>query len=268
MPPGSRVALYGLSANPPTSEGGHACIVRHLADDGGFDEVWVLPVYRHAYASKSNLAPFEHRVKMCELAFDAREPEAEAGAAGASSGTREGGRVRVLDVERVVATAACEAASRDGTRVEDVRVGSFDVLGALAAANPGVAFAWCLGADAYGDLRAGKWWGRRGGGADERVSPRARPWSPTRRLTDSLPPSGALVVSRPSPAPPTVLAASTAIPFHSLVARGERAGKPGTLRRGVAARRFRRRASCSWCREVGPGWSSSVRERRRLKWRG
>jgi hypothetical protein len=29
-PAGTSVALYGLSANPPTGEGGHATIVSHL----------------------------------------------------------------------------------------------------------------------------------------------------------------------------------------------------------------------------------------------
>ena len=66
--PGTRVCVYGLSANPPTGEGGHATIVAHLRRM--FDEVWVLPVYRHAFESKSNLAPYDHRVRMCELAFD------------------------------------------------------------------------------------------------------------------------------------------------------------------------------------------------------
>ena len=59
--PGTRVCVYGLSANPPTGEGGHATIVAHLRRM--FDEVWVLPVYRHAFESKSNLAPYDHRVR-------------------------------------------------------------------------------------------------------------------------------------------------------------------------------------------------------------
>ena len=54
------VAIYGLSANPPTSKGGHATLVRKLAED--FDEVWVLPVYSHAFAEKDGeLAAYEHR---------------------------------------------------------------------------------------------------------------------------------------------------------------------------------------------------------------
>lgn len=52
-----RVCLFGTSANPPTGLGGHAGIVKFLAsmirDDQSnellFDEVRVLPVYKHMF---------------------------------------------------------------------------------------------------------------------------------------------------------------------------------------------------------------------------
>jgi nicotinic acid mononucleotide adenylyltransferase len=48
-----KVCLFGTSADPPTGEGGHLGIVRHLAYSSSssfdFDEVRVLPVYRHMY---------------------------------------------------------------------------------------------------------------------------------------------------------------------------------------------------------------------------
>jgi hypothetical protein len=74
-----RVCLFGTSANPPTGEGGHAGIVQHLADltwksvcssansSGGddqqeivqtFDEVRVLPVYKHMFQVSSTLRGF------------------------------------------------------------------------------------------------------------------------------------------------------------------------------------------------------------------
>jgi nicotinic acid mononucleotide adenylyltransferase len=56
-----RVCLFGLSANPPTGTFGHQGIVAALVAGGTFLEVWVLPVFTHAYASKRALAPFEHR---------------------------------------------------------------------------------------------------------------------------------------------------------------------------------------------------------------
>jgi len=43
-----QVCLFGLSADPPTGQGGHLGIVQHLASMG-FDEVRVLPVYRHMF---------------------------------------------------------------------------------------------------------------------------------------------------------------------------------------------------------------------------
>lgn len=51
----------------------------------------MLPVYRHAYASKRDLAAFEHRLRMCEL-----------GLRDAAS------NVRVLDTERALYEAASQ----------------------------------------------------------------------------------------------------------------------------------------------------------------
>jgi hypothetical protein len=59
-----RVCLFGLSADPPTGVGGHVGIVQALrmllktnrnnsSDDAVFDEVRVLPVYRHTYAVRA-----------------------------------------------------------------------------------------------------------------------------------------------------------------------------------------------------------------------
>ena len=93
--PGTRVCVYGLSANPPTGEGGHATIVAHLRRM--FDEVWVLPVYRHAFESKSNLAPYDHRVRMCELAF---------GLGNMTEQRRRTEKVKVLNIERAVVRTA------------------------------------------------------------------------------------------------------------------------------------------------------------------
>lgn len=65
-----RIVLFGLSANPPTGLGGHMGIIRYFSCMiliqnvlfvALFDEVWILPVYRHAYSSKRSLESFEHR---------------------------------------------------------------------------------------------------------------------------------------------------------------------------------------------------------------
>ena len=144
VPPGTRVCIYGLSANPPTDVGGHGTIVRHLRKL--FDEVWILPVYRHAFDSKaSSLAPYEFRRRMCQLAFrDSRRPARR-------------DRVKVLDIEKIVVEAALDRARARGLPLDSVKVGSRAVLARVRARNPGVDFAWCLGGDTYADLREGKW---------------------------------------------------------------------------------------------------------------
>lgn len=35
-----------------------------------FDEVWILPVYRHIYDTKQNLASYYDRLNMCKLEFE------------------------------------------------------------------------------------------------------------------------------------------------------------------------------------------------------
>jgi hypothetical protein len=131
------VAVFGLSANPPTHTCGHAGVVRHvapLADEvraraGGATprtrtrrasspaglpcartrthtpQLWVLPVFQHAFASKSNLAPFEHRLRMCELGLAAAAPG-----------------VRVLDTERHVCEAQARGVQRRGCGATNTRL--------------------------------------------------------------------------------------------------------------------------------------------------
>jgi ATP-binding cassette subfamily B (MDR/TAP) protein 1 len=47
--PRKKVCLFGLSADPPTGTGGHVGIVQKLASLPNFDEIRVLPVYRHTF---------------------------------------------------------------------------------------------------------------------------------------------------------------------------------------------------------------------------
>lgn len=63
---GPRVALFGGSFDPPHL--GHllaACYARIVAQ---VDEVWVLPVARHAYGKP--ISPWEQRWRLCEAAFE------------------------------------------------------------------------------------------------------------------------------------------------------------------------------------------------------
>lgn len=156
------VMLFGLSGNPPTGRGGHGGIVRwgatdlrvDLPDDAHperarenvpIDEVWALPVYRHAFASKSDLPPFDVRFELCQAGLE-HMPGLE-------------GRVLVKDTERVVVEAAHAKAKAEGLPPESVRVGTIHVIRHLMAdpANKDLQFVLALGGDTYRDLMNGKW---------------------------------------------------------------------------------------------------------------
>lgn len=126
-----RVVVFGLSANPPTGAAGHVGIVRWAATQA--DEVWVLPVFRHAFHEKRDLAPFEDRVEMARLAFE--------GVPGLE------GRVHVKLTERDVVEAAAPGE----------KTGTIDVVRRLQAERPDVDLVLCLGADTWRDLARGKW---------------------------------------------------------------------------------------------------------------
>ena len=146
------ILLFGLSANPPTGEGGHEGIVRWAArggisawSDRGLAEIWVLPVYVHAFAQKRDMPAFHHRLEMARLAFE-RMSDTQV-------------PVRVLDVERTVAQAWARreplGAGPEGTA--GTRPGTIDVVRYLIATHPDCCFGLLLGADTYRDLMAGRW---------------------------------------------------------------------------------------------------------------
>lgn len=64
---GSSIAIFGLSANPPTGRGGHGGIIEYLKNTNIFSEIWILPVYQHMYAAKNQMVAFEHRLEMLNL---------------------------------------------------------------------------------------------------------------------------------------------------------------------------------------------------------
>src|SRR5688572_22422184 len=122
-----RVLLFGTSANPRTGMGGHAGIVAWEAKREDVDEIWVLPVYRHAFEEKRDMPSFEHRMAMAKLAFEPLSP-----------------KVKVLDVERELA---------DPQRL----IGTIDVVRHLMQRHPHVSFGLLMGADTYRDLMSGRW---------------------------------------------------------------------------------------------------------------
>jgi nicotinate-nucleotide adenylyltransferase len=61
---GAEIALLGGSFNPPNV--GHVMAAWWALATQGVQEVWLLPSYRHPFGKA--LAPWEDRVRMCELA--------------------------------------------------------------------------------------------------------------------------------------------------------------------------------------------------------
>ncbi len=59
------VAFYGGSFNPPHV--GHVLAAAYLTSVAGFDRVLVVPVFEHAFDKQ--LATFDQRVQLCDLAF-------------------------------------------------------------------------------------------------------------------------------------------------------------------------------------------------------
>jgi nicotinate-nucleotide adenylyltransferase len=60
------VLVFGGSFDPPHLA--HVLSVVYALKVGGFERALVVPVFEHAFHKK--LTPFEHRVRMCELAFE------------------------------------------------------------------------------------------------------------------------------------------------------------------------------------------------------
>ncbi len=57
----SKIGLFGSSFNPPHL--GHLAVIQDLATHKDtFDEIWLVPVYAHAFAKNASLAPFKKRL--------------------------------------------------------------------------------------------------------------------------------------------------------------------------------------------------------------
>ena len=129
----SKILLFGLSGNPPTGDSGHRGIVSQIVRLKLFDEIWILPVYAHTFNSKKNLLPFETRMKLCELNFQDLET------------------CQVLPIERDLFFHQVKITGKENP------VGTIELLKYLKEINKSVEFTFCLGADTFNDLLAGKW---------------------------------------------------------------------------------------------------------------
>lgn len=61
-----QVAVFGGSFDPPHA--GHVLMAAYLGTVAPFEHVLVVPVFGHAF--EKNLTAFEHRLRMCQLAFE------------------------------------------------------------------------------------------------------------------------------------------------------------------------------------------------------
>lgn len=118
--PPVRVALFGGSFNPPHVA--HQMVALYVLETAPVDEVWLIPVFEHAFGKP--LAPFDDRLRMCQLAAAALGP-----------------RARVSDVERAI--------GQPSRTLVTVR--------ALRAQYPQHAFSLVIGADLLGEIDS--WFG-------------------------------------------------------------------------------------------------------------
>lgn len=126
------ICLFGSSVDPPTKA--HVEIIRYLANSAKYDEVWLLPVYKHIYDSKSDQALFEQRVQMCKLAL----------------GDIKGAEVKTTEKELydVYGSKPLSAAEKLGTA---------DLLVHLTTKYPGDKFHFVMGADSFRSFCDGRW---------------------------------------------------------------------------------------------------------------
>lgn len=67
-----RVAFFGGSFNPPHAA--HQLVALYVLETAAVDELWFVPCWKHPFDKA--LAPYEHRLRMCELAAAALGPRA------------------------------------------------------------------------------------------------------------------------------------------------------------------------------------------------
>ena len=111
-----KVAVLGSAFNPPTK--GHQDVVNQCLA-AGFDEVWLVPAYAHAFGKK--MADYDHRVKLVEaFCKDINDP-----------------RVMVCAVEKAISETKEEAAP----------VYSIDLMKHLQTTHPDYTLSLILGPD-------------------------------------------------------------------------------------------------------------------------
>jgi nicotinic acid mononucleotide adenylyltransferase len=159
------ILLYGLSANPPTGDGGHRGIVTYLVnhsndENNKFNQIWILPVYKHAFNSKSNLLDYDHRMEMCRLNFEDLSK--------GNGSNSEKCKVYVSDYERTIKNQLLQqnfptnnmlGTISKNSNLSKEFIGTVDVLVQLKREHLDTDFSFGMGHDTYFDLLNGLWKG-------------------------------------------------------------------------------------------------------------
>uniref|UniRef100_A0A7S3DQZ2 Nicotinamide-nucleotide adenylyltransferase n=1 Tax=Entomoneis paludosa TaxID=265537 RepID=A0A7S3DQZ2_9STRA len=153
--PQRRVALFGISGDPPTGYGGHVGIAQQLLDHLGdaVDEIRILPVYRHTFVEKQQrLIPYDDRLAMCRLAFGPLRKQEQ-------SPNQVDDATTTTSTQIVVSNAEYESWkwATQGRQATDVCVGTAALMDYLHHTEPHTVFSFCLGADSFCSLLDGKW---------------------------------------------------------------------------------------------------------------
>lgn len=122
-----RIAIYGGSFNPPHRA--HALVIGWLLESGTADQVWLVPVYRHAFEASNDkvLAPYDDRVRWCT-----------------ALAAPFGDTVRVSQVEQALPVPSY----------------TIDTLDHLSRLHPAHQFRLVVGADILGQVDSWKHWDR------------------------------------------------------------------------------------------------------------
>lgn len=104
----TRIALFGGSFNPPHVA--HALVALYVLETAPVDELWFVPTVRHAFGK--DLASYDDRVAMCELAAAPLGPRARVSRAEEDAAAKHGRESRTLFLLEHLADAHPDAAFR------------------------------------------------------------------------------------------------------------------------------------------------------------
>lgn len=182
----SKIAIYGLSADPPTGTLGHRGVASYIVSLGEFSELLILPVYQHPFrfsSKRRKLAPYEDRVRMCELNFvplstdstpvkvsllekvlyDKQESlhgqtDSNSPLSPKSSCVQEFTFTESASAEPLPSSQTGETGHASSESISTV-IGTVDVVKEILSksTDPDLRIHLVLGSDTYNDLTSGKW---------------------------------------------------------------------------------------------------------------